>query len=105
MFDCVLPTRIARHGALMTSKGRLNIRDKKNEFDFTSIDDQCDCYTCKNYTKAYLRHLYKCDEGLGKRLLSIHNLRFLIKLMEEVELLSKKTVLVTLKKNSLKTMD
>jgi queuine tRNA-ribosyltransferase len=86
MFDCVLPTRIARHGALMTSKGRLNIRDKKNEFDFTSIDDKCDCYTCKNYTKAYLRHLYKCDEGLGKRLLSIHNLRFLIKLMEEVRL-------------------
>ena len=84
MFDCVLPTRIARHGALMTSKGRLNIRDKKNEFDFTPIDTECDCYTCKNYTKAYLRHLYKCDEGFGKRLLSIHNLRFLIKLTEEI---------------------
>lgn len=84
MFDCVLPTRIARHGALMTSKGRLNIRDKKNEFDFTSIDNECDCYTCKNYTKAYLRHLYKCDEGFGKRLLSIHNLRFLIRLTEQI---------------------
>lgn len=84
MFDCVLPTRIARHGALMTSKGRLNIRDKKNEFDFTPIDTECDCYTCKNYTKAYLRHLYKCDEGFGKRLLSIHNLRFIIKLTEEI---------------------
>ena len=84
MFDCVLPTRIARHGALMTSKGRVNIRDKKYEYDLSPIDDKCDCYTCKNYTKSYLRHLYKCDEGFGKRLLSIHNIRFLIKLMEEV---------------------
>ena len=63
MFDCVLPTRIARHGALMTSKGRLNIRDKKNEYDLNVIDDTCDCYTCKNgYYRSYLRHLYKCDE-------------------------------------------
>jgi queuine tRNA-ribosyltransferase len=82
MFDCVLPTRIARHGALMTSTGRVNIRDKKYERDFTTLDPECDCYTCKNYTKAYLRHLYKCDETFGKRLLSIHNLRFLIKMME-----------------------
>ena len=86
MFDCVLPTRIARHGALMTSKGRVNIRDKKYEYDLSPIDDKCDCYTCKNYTKSYLRHLYKCDEGFGKRLLSIHNIRFLIKLMEEVRI-------------------
>ena len=84
MFDCVLPTRIARHGALMTSKGRLNIRDKKNEYDLSPIDHECDCYTCKNYTRSYLRHLYKCEEGFGKRLLSIHNLRFLIRLMEQV---------------------
>ena len=83
MFDCVLPTRIARHGALMTSKGRVNIRDAKYEYDFTPLDSECDCYTCKNYTKAYLRHLYKCDETLGKRLLSIHNIRFLIHMMEE----------------------
>ena len=83
MFDCVLPTRIARHGALMTSEGRLNIRDKKNEYDLNPIDKECDCYTCKNYTRSYLRHLYKADEGLGKRLLSIHNLRFLIKIMEQ----------------------
>ena len=84
MFDCVLPTRIARHGALMTSQGRLNIRDKKNEYDLRVIDDTCDCYTCKNgYSRSYLRHLYKCDEGYGKRLLSIHNIRFLTKLMEE----------------------
>ena len=87
MFDCVLPTRIARHGALMTSKGRLNIRDKKNEYDLSVIDDTCDCYTCKNgYSRSYLRHLYKCDEGYGKRLLSIHNIRFLTRLMEEVRI-------------------
>jgi queuine tRNA-ribosyltransferase len=85
MFDCVLPTRIARHGALMTSQGRLNIRDKKNEYDLRVIDETCDCYTCKNgYSRSYLRHLYKCDEGYGKRLLSIHNIRFLTRLMEEV---------------------
>lgn len=87
MFDCVLPTRIARHGALMTSEGRLNIRDKKNEYDLRVIDENCDCYTCKNgYSRSYLRHLYKCDEGYGKRLLSIHNIRFLTRLMEEVRL-------------------
>jgi len=86
MFDCVLPTRIARHGTLMTSEGRLNIRNAKNERDFRPIDEKCDCYTCKNYTRAYLRHLIRCNEGLGQRLLSIHNLRFLINLTEEVRL-------------------
>lgn len=83
MFDCVLPTRIARHGALMTHKGRINIRDAKYKEDFTPLDNECDCYTCQNYTKAYLRHLYVADETFGKRLLSIHNIRFLIKMMED----------------------
>ncbi len=83
MFDCVLPTRIARHGALMTSAGRVNIRDAKYEKDFTPLDSECDCYTCRNYTKAYLRHLYKSEETFGKRLLSLHNVRFLIHIMEE----------------------
>ena len=83
MFDCVLPTRIARHGALMTSQGRVNIRDAKYKEDFSPLDPECDCYTCKNYTKAYLRHLYVAEESFGKRLLSIHNVRFLIHLMEE----------------------
>lgn len=82
MFDCVLPTRLARHGALMTSSGRVNIRDAKYKTDFTPLDPNCDCYCCKNYTKAYLRHLYICDETFGKRLLSIHNIRFLIHVME-----------------------
>lgn len=82
MFDCVLPTRIARHGTLMTSHGRVNIKGAQYKEDFTPLDDNCDCYCCKNYTKAYLRHLYVCDETFGKRLLSIHNIRFLIHLME-----------------------
>lgn len=83
MFDCVLPTRLARHGALMTSKGRINIKDSKYKEDFTPLDDECDCPACKNYTRAYLRHLYVCDETYGKRLLSLHNIRFLIRLMEQ----------------------
>ena len=82
MFDCVLPTRMARHGALMTSTGRVNIRNEKYKEDFTPLDSNCDCYCCKNYTKAYLRHLHICDETFGKRLMSIHNTRFLIKIME-----------------------
>ncbi|MFA5421490.1 MAG: tRNA guanosine(34) transglycosylase Tgt [Bacilli bacterium] len=81
MFDCVLPTRIARHGALMTSVGRVNIRNAKYKDDFTPLDANCDCYTCQNYTKAYLRHLYISEETFGKRLLSLHNVRFLVSLM------------------------
>ena len=83
MFDCVLPTRMARHGALMTSTGRVNIHNEKYKEDFTPLDPNCDCYCCKNYTKAYLRHLHVCDETFGKRLMSIHNVRFLIRLVEE----------------------
>ena len=86
MFDCVLPTRLARHGALMTSTGRVNIKNEKYKEDFSPLDNNCDCYCCKNYTKAYLRHLYVCDETFGKRLMSIHNIRFLIKLMEEARI-------------------
>ena len=83
MFDCVLPTRMARHGALMTSTGRINIKNEKYKEDFSPLDSNCDCYCCKNYTRAYLRHLYVCEEIFGKRLMSIHNIRFLIKLMED----------------------
>ena len=84
MFDCVLPTRVARHGALMTSHGRININNEKYKYDFTPLDKDCDCYTCKNYTKAYLRHLHKSEELFGKNLLSIHNVRFLLKLSEDI---------------------
>ncbi len=82
MMDCVLPTRIARHGTLMTHKGRVNIRKEIYKEDFTTLDDECDCYTCKNFTKAYLRHLYVSDEALGAHLMSIHNIRFLISIVE-----------------------
>ena len=84
MFDCVLPTRIARHGTLMTSQGRINIKKNIYKDDFTPLDLECDCECCKNYTKAYLNHLFRTNEGLGNRLMSIHNLRFLIKLMEGI---------------------
>lgn len=84
IFDCVLPTRLARHGNVFTRSGKINIKNAKYKEDFTSLEDCCDCYTCKNYTKAYLRHLINVKETFGQRLLSIHNIRFLTKLMEEV---------------------
>ena len=84
MCDCVLPTRIARNGTAMTWNGKVVVRNATYERDFTPLDSECDCYTCRNYTKAYLRHLVKTKEILGVRLLSIHNLYFLSKLMERV---------------------
>lgn len=84
MFDCVLPTRLARHGNCFTRNGRINIKNAKYKEDFTPIEDTCDCYTCKNFTKAYVRHLITSGEVNGGRLLSIHNIRFLIKEMEEI---------------------
>ena len=84
MFDCVLPTRIARHANAFTDSGKINLRNLKFKEDFTPIDDKCDCYTCKHYSKAYLRHLFVAGEGLGGRLLSIHNIRFLIRIMENI---------------------
>ncbi|WP_067837302.1 tRNA guanosine(34) transglycosylase Tgt [Amphibacillus sediminis] len=84
MFDCVLPTRIARNGTCMTSNGRLVIRNAKYARDFSPLDPNCDCYTCRNYSRAYIRHLIKSDETFGLRLTSYHNLYFLVKLMEQV---------------------
>ena len=84
MCDCVLPTRIARNGTAFSRDGKLVIRNAEFAEDFRPIEDTCDCYTCKNYTRAYIRHLVKCNEVLGARLLSIHNLRFLTKLMEDM---------------------
>ena len=84
MFDCVLPTRIARHGTAMTSYGRVLIKNKEFAEDFTTLDPKCGCYTCKNYTKAYLRHLFKANEILGMRLLSIHNVQFLVDLTANI---------------------
>lgn len=84
MFDCVLPTRIARNGTCMTSHGRLVVKNAKYARDFTPIDDQCHCYTCRNFTRAYVRHLLKTDETFGLRLTSIHNVYFLVHLMKDV---------------------
>lgn len=84
MFDCVLPTRIGRNGTVMTSEGRVVIKNAQYARDFSPLDPNCDCYTCRNYTRAYIRHLIKCDETFGIRLTSYHNVYFLIKLMEQV---------------------
>ena len=93
IFDCVSPTRLARHGNALVwgidkkpngdlRERRINLKNAKFAEDFTPIEDDCDCYTCQHYTKAYIRHLMKCDEAFGATLLSIHNIRFLIKLTE-----------------------
>jgi queuine tRNA-ribosyltransferase len=84
MFDCVLPTRIARNGTCMTSQGRLVIRNAQFAKDFGPIDPECDCYTCRNYSRAYVRHLIKAEETFGIRLTTIHNLHFLLQLMRHV---------------------
>ena len=84
IFDCVEPTRIARHGQAFTRKGKLHLKNNKFKEDFTPIEEGCDCYACKNYTKAYIRHLLSVKESLGGSLLSIHNIRFLIKLAEDL---------------------
>jgi len=84
IFDCVAPTRIARHGNAHTRDGKINLRNNKFMRDFTPLEDTCDCYACKNFTKAYIRHLLISEEVLGQRLLSIHNIRFLTKLVEDI---------------------
>lgn len=84
MFDCVLPTRIARNGTAMTSEGKVVVRNATYARDFSPLDHECDCYTCKNYTRAYIRHLVKCNEILGARLISYHNIYFLHKLMKDI---------------------
>ncbi|WP_313757105.1 tRNA guanosine(34) transglycosylase Tgt [Tissierella sp.] len=84
MADCVLPTRIARNGTALTSQGKIVIRNAKYAKDFTPLDSECDCYACTNYSRAYIRHLFNVDEILGARLTTIHNLYFLIKLMENI---------------------
>ena len=84
MFDCVLATRIARNGSVMTSRGRVVVKNGKYAHDFTPMDEACDCYACKNFTRAYIRHLFNAKEITAGRLASIHNLRFLIHLMEEI---------------------
>ena len=84
LFDCVSPTRLARHGHAYTKFGKINLKNSKYKEDFSKVDDNCNCYACKNYTKAYIRHLITANETFGARLLSIHNISFLIRLMKEI---------------------
>jgi len=84
MFDCVLPTRIARNGTIMTSHGRLVVKNAKYAHDFGPLDDNCNCYTCRNYSRAYVRHLIHTNEAFGMRLATYHNLYFLLHLMQQV---------------------
>ncbi len=84
MFDCVIPTRLARHGSFLTLEGKKSIRLNRFERDFTPIDPECDCYACKNFSKAYIRHLFWAREILGMQLLTIHNIRFLLRMVQNV---------------------
>jgi queuine tRNA-ribosyltransferase len=84
MFDCVMPTRHARNGHLFTTTGVINIRNSVHEADLGPIDTECSCYTCRNYSRSYLRHLDRCNEILGSRLNTVHNLHFYLQLMRTV---------------------
>ena len=84
MFDCVLQTRVARNGLAMTSHGKVTLKNAKYKEDFSTLDPECDCYCCTHHTKAYLHHLVKCNEILGARLLSIHNIRFTLNMMSKM---------------------
>ena len=84
LFDCVIPTRLARHGSFLTYEGNVSIRQARFEKDLTPIDPECDCYACKNFTKAYIRHLFWAREILALQLLTIHNLRFYMRMMGSI---------------------
>lgn len=84
MFDCVMPTRIARHGQVFTSKGRMTVRNAQYKDDFTPLDEECDCHVCQNYSRGYIRHLIKRNEILGVRLTTYHNLYFMLDLAEKI---------------------
>ncbi len=105
MFDCVLPTRNARHGYLYTSKGVVRIRNLEFKEDFTPLDSHCECYTCKNFTKAYLRHLYKANEILGLRLNTLHNVAFYLNLMAQIRRAIKEDRFADFKKDFLIQMN
>ena len=84
MFDCVMPTRNARNGHLFTHQGVLKIRNQKHQFDTRPLDETCQCYTCQNYSRSYLRHLDKTNEMLGSRLNTLHNLYYYQELMQGI---------------------
>ena len=102
IFDCVSPTRLARHGHALTKYGKINLKNAKYKKDFTPISDTCDCYACKNYSKAYIKHLINAEETFGARLLSIHNIRYLVNLMEELRLAIKEDRLLEYREEFIK---
>ena len=102
IFDCVLPTRIARHGQAFTREGKINFNNAQYKEDLGPVEEGCDCYTCQNYSRAYIRHLITTDEMLGGRLLSIHNIRFLIRLVEELRVAIKEDRLLEYREEFIK---
>ncbi len=105
IFDCVLPTRIARHGQAFTKHGKINLNNAKYKEDLLPIEEGCDCYTCKNYERAYIRHLITTGETLGGRLLSIHNIRFLTRLAEELREAIKNDTILEYRENFIKSYE
>ena len=97
MFDCIFPTRLARHGGIFTSEGRIIITNAEFTNDSKPLDERCNCYTCRNYSRAYIRHLFKADEALGPRLTTIHNLSYILHLMERVREAIKRDTLLELR--------
>ena len=102
IFDCVSPTRLARHGHAYTMHGKINLKNQKYKTDFSPIEDGCNCYTCKNFTKSYVKHLINAEESFGARLLSIHNLAFLMRLMNDIRENIKTSTLVEYRDNFIK---
>ncbi|WP_082806704.1 tRNA guanosine(34) transglycosylase Tgt [Ferroacidibacillus organovorans] len=98
MFDCVLPTRIARNGTVFTSRGKLVLKNASNARDYSPLDEACDCYVCKNYSRAYIRHLLKAEETFGIRLTSYHNVHFLVTLMAQIRAAIEEGRLLALRK-------
>ena len=105
MFDCVMPTRNGRNAQSFTIRGTINIKNAVYRFDESPLCEECDCYTCKNFSRAYVRHLFNVDEILGLQLVSLHNLRFFIKLMEETRLAITEGRFVELKSEVLSKME
>ncbi len=102
MFDCVMPTRNARNGTLFTSKGKLNIKNAQYIDDENPIDENCQCYTCSNYSRAYLRHLFMARELLAYRLNTIHNLSYYMQLMAEMRQAIEEDRIDSFRKNFMK---
>jgi queuine tRNA-ribosyltransferase len=102
MFDCVVPTRYGRNGTAFTSQGKITIRNSPYLSDFSCLDPECDCYTCKNFSRAYLRHLFNTEEILGLHLVSLHNINFYLRLLSNVRQAIKESSFLKFKESFLK---